>query len=71
MRGRTIAAMCPFFSSCHLDLCHTPSYSKPSQITRSGGKNLYSFNPIKANILLTHGDGLLRADAKDIMEMIH
>lgn len=34
-------------------------------------KKQYSFNPIKAEVLLTHGNSLVRADAKDIMGMIH
>ncbi len=72
MKGKMIAEICPLLFLSLRPLSHPillqtmPNYSQ-----LKGKKKQYSFNPIKADILLTHGNSLLRADAKDIMEMIH
>lgn len=71
MKGKMIAEICPLLFLSLRPLSHPillqtiPNYSQLEETKQ------YSFNPIKADILLTHGNSLLRADAKDIMEMIH
>lgn len=74
-----IAEICPLLPLSLRPLSHTillqniPNYSRQKIKRERGGekRKQYSFNPIKADILLTHSNSLLKADARDIMEMIH
>lgn len=70
MKGKMIADMSSSFSFTwtFVTHCNTPNHPKLLTVKR---KSSTLFNPINADILLTHSNSCLRADAKDIMEMIH
>lgn len=71
MKGKMIAEICPLLFLSLRPLSHTIILQTIPNYSRYKEKSSTLFNPIKADILLTHSNSRLRADAKDIMEMIH
>lgn len=71
MKGKMIAEICPLLFLSLRPLSHTMLLQTIQNYSQLKEKKQYTFNPIKADISLTHGNSLLRADAKDIIGMIH